>query len=131
MSGNEQNIRQEARRRVNEALMIKQREREAREKQISTHAVAVLTALAGRDAAVAEADGLQLRGVMAVAPLGAGPRPAFARLAALSAGLRTEHPDAGWISAGMSGDLVEAVAEGATHVRVGTALLGRRPPLSR
>lgn len=56
MSGNEQNIRQEARRRVNEALLIKQREREAREKQISTLAVAILTALAGRDAAVAEAE---------------------------------------------------------------------------
>jgi hypothetical protein len=56
MSGNEQNIRQEARRRVNEALLVKQREREAREKQISTYAVAVLTALAGRDAAVAEAE---------------------------------------------------------------------------
>jgi len=56
MSGNEQNIRQEARRRVNEALLVKQREREAREKQISTHAVTVLTALAGRSAAVAEAE---------------------------------------------------------------------------
>jgi pyridoxal phosphate enzyme (YggS family) len=82
-------------------------------------------------AAVAAAPQLQLRGVMAVAPLGAEPRAAFARLAEVAAGLRSEHPQAGWISAGMSGDLDEAVAEGATHVRVGTALLGRRPPLSR
>lgn len=56
MSGNEQNIRQEARRRVNEALLVKQREREARERRISTHAVTVLTALAARSAAVAEAE---------------------------------------------------------------------------
>lgn len=80
---------------------------------------------------VARAQGLQLRGVMAVAPLGAEPREAFARLHALAAGLRDEHPEAGWISAGMSGDLEPAIAQGATHVRVGTALLGRRPPLSR
>ncbi|HEY3410158.1 MAG TPA: hypothetical protein VGK53_18465 [Propionicimonas sp.] len=56
MSGNEQSIRQEARRRVNEALLVKQREREAREKQISTHAVTLLTALAARAVAVTEAE---------------------------------------------------------------------------
>ena len=82
-------------------------------------------------AAVAQAQGLQLRGVMAVAPLAADPRESFARLAGLADRLRDEHPAAGWVSAGMSGDLEAAVAEGATHVRVGTALLGRRPPLSR
>ena len=72
---------------------------------------------------------LDLLGVMAVAPLGEPPEPAFARLAEVAAAVRREHPDATWVSAGMSGDLEAAVAAGATHVRVGTAVLGRRPPL--
>ena len=78
--------------------------------------------------AVAAADGLRLRGVMAVAPLGAPPEPAFARLVELSARLRADHPGADAVSAGMSGDLEAAVAAGATIVRIGTALLGHRPP---
>jgi pyridoxal phosphate enzyme (YggS family) len=78
---------------------------------------------------VADAEGLRLSGVMAVAPLGAPPAPAFARLAAVAQRVRTDHPEAGWLSAGMSGDLEEAVAAGATHVRVGSAILGARPPL--
>jgi pyridoxal phosphate enzyme (YggS family) len=85
-----------------------------------------LAALA--DATVA-ATRLRLLGLMAVAPLGAPARPAFQRLADLSAALRRVHPDAGWISAGMTADLEDAVLCGATHVRVGSALLGRRPPL--
>ena len=76
--------------------------------------------------AVAAAGGLVLGGVMAVAPLGAPPGPAFARLAAVAAGVRDAHPGAAMISAGMSGDLEEAIGAGATHVRVGTALLGAR-----
>ena len=78
--------------------------------------------------AVGASDHLTLRGVMAVAPLGADPGPAFARLAEVAARLREDHPAATWISAGMSGDLEAAVAAGATHVRIGTALLGRREP---
>lgn len=69
---------------------------------------------------------LTLRGVMAVAPLGADPRPAFARLREVSDGIRSDHPDATWVSAGMSADLEAAVAEGATHLRVGSAILGSR-----
>jgi PLP dependent protein len=80
-------------------------------------------ALAGQ---VAAADGLLLGGVMAVAPLGSPPRQAFRRLAEIAAVVRTDHPGAVMISAGMTGDLEEAIAEGATHVRVGTALLGSR-----
>lgn len=76
--------------------------------------------------AVAAEEGLVLGGVMAVAPLGEPPRPAFARLAELAAEVRAAHPGAMMISAGMTGDLEEAIAEGATHVRVGTALLGSR-----
>jgi pyridoxal phosphate enzyme (YggS family) len=79
--------------------------------------------------AVAKSELLRLRGVMAVAPLGAEPDGAFARLAEISAGLRTAHPGADRISAGMSGDLEAAVRHGSTHVRVGTALLGNRPAL--
>jgi pyridoxal phosphate enzyme (YggS family) len=81
-------------------------------------------------AVAAAAPGLRLAGVMAVAPLGADPAAAFADLAAIRAALVAEHPEATAMSAGMSGDLEQAVAQGATHVRVGTALLGARAPVS-
>lgn len=77
---------------------------------------------------VAGRNELVLRGVMAVAPMGAEPDAAFERLAAVSARLRADHPGADAISAGMSGDLEAAVRHGSTHVRVGSALLGRREP---
>jgi pyridoxal phosphate enzyme (YggS family) len=80
---------------------------------------------------IAEAPGLWLGGVMAVAPLGEEPGPAFARLRELAAAVRERHPRATMLSAGMSEDLGEAVAHGATHLRVGTALLGRRKPFVR
>lgn len=78
---------------------------------------------------VAAASSLQLLGVMAVAPMGAPPAEAFARLQGLAAVVTAQHPDATAISAGMSGDLEQAVAHGATHLRVGAAVLGDRPPL--
>jgi len=71
---------------------------------------------------------LTLRGVMAVAPLGIDPAEAFAELAIVARGVRVDHPEATWISAGMSADLEAAVANGATHLRVGSAILGSRPP---
>ena len=71
--------------------------------------------------------GLRLRGVMAVAPLGEEARPAFARLRAVSERVRSLETTAVAISAGMSPDFVEAVAEGATHLRIGTAITGSRP----
>lgn len=80
-------------------------------------------------AAVAESRHLDLCGVMAVAPLGGDPDPAFARLARVAADLRRDHPGASVVSAGMSGDLEAAIRHGATHLRVGSALLGSRPPL--
>ena len=79
--------------------------------------------------AVAEAEHLRLRGLMAVAPRGldeAGTRAAFERLAALGADLRGDHPEATWMSAGMSGDFETAVTSGATHLRVGTRIMGSR-----
>ncbi len=71
--------------------------------------------------------GLRLVGVMAVAPLGEEPRAAFARLRQVSERVRTIAPDADRISAGMSGDFAEAILEGATHLRIGTAITGKRP----
>ncbi len=79
--------------------------------------------------AIEGADSLALRGLMAVAPLGVDPVDAFGRLADLAREFRSEHPLATWLSAGMSGDLEAAVRAGATHVRVGSAVLGLRPPL--
>ncbi|HMT32931.1 MAG TPA: YggS family pyridoxal phosphate-dependent enzyme [Dermatophilaceae bacterium] len=76
---------------------------------------------------VAEHDQLRLRGVMAVAPLGADPEAAFRTLGGAARRIRADHPEADWVSAGMSGDLEAAIAQGATHVRVGTAILGSRP----
>jgi pyridoxal phosphate enzyme (YggS family) len=81
--------------------------------------------------AVADAAGLRLLGLMAVAPLGEDATSAFDRLAALAARVRADHPEAVELSAGMSGDLEAAVAAGATIVRVGTALFGNRPLVSR
>lgn len=81
--------------------------------------------------ALTAAEGLRLEGVMAVAPLGADPVPAFTRLAEISHSLRAEYPDAITVSAGMSGDLEQAIESGATHVRVGTALLGGRRAIVR
>jgi PLP dependent protein len=83
--------------------------------------------LPGLAAAVEAAEGLRLAGLMAVAPLGEDPAEAFARLAVVRADLLREHPGADHLSAGMSGDLEQAVAAGATHVRVGSAILGSRP----
>jgi hypothetical protein len=78
---------------------------------------------------VAAAESLRLRGLMAVAPMDSDPDQAFADLAELADRVRRAHPEAHALSAGMSGDLEAAIRNGATHVRVGTALLGRRPPV--
>lgn len=78
--------------------------------------------------AVAAERHLRLRGVMAVPPMEADPDAAFAALEKASQRLRANHPEADAISAGMSADLAAAIRHGSTHVRVGTALLGRREP---
>lgn len=83
--------------------------------------------LAALAAEVADFVDLRLSGLMAVAPLGEDPAAAFARLQEIRQGFLADHPDATWLSAGMSGDLEQAVAAGATHVRVGSAVLGSRP----
>jgi PLP dependent protein len=80
-------------------------------------------------AALQAAEHLQLVGLMGVAPLGGDPAAAFERLRLLGRGLATSYPSMTVLSAGMSDDLEAAVAHGATHLRVGRALLGSRPPL--
>lgn len=85
---------------------------------------AELAALAAR---VRDAGLLRLRGLMAVAPLGEDPQSAFARLAGIRRDFLADHPEATVLSAGMSGDLEAAISHGATHVRVGSAVLGPRP----
>jgi PLP dependent protein len=76
--------------------------------------------------AIAAEQGLALGGVMAVAPLGSDPGDAFRNLVKVAGTVRSAHPEAVMISAGMSADLEQAIEAGATHVRVGTALLGGR-----
>ncbi|MFP3579479.1 YggS family pyridoxal phosphate-dependent enzyme [Arthrobacter sp. SIMBA_036] len=73
------------------------------------------------------AEGLGLAGIMAVAPLGADPERSFEKLAGISEALRAVHPAATGISAGMSQDLEAAVKFGATHLRIGSDILGSRP----
>lgn len=70
---------------------------------------------------------LRVRGVMAVAPLDEPPAPAFERLRGLAENVRAVVPGATWISAGMTGDFAEAIAAGATHLRIGSAITGPRP----
>ena len=76
--------------------------------------------------AIEAEQGLLLAGLMAVAPLGVPAETAFASLRAISDTVREINPAATIISAGMSGDLEAAVKNGATHLRIGTALLGNR-----
>jgi uncharacterized pyridoxal phosphate-containing UPF0001 family protein len=79
--------------------------------------------------AVAASPSLRLGGLMAVAPQDWDPDRAFEQLAVLHRRLLAAHPAATTVSAGMSGDLEAAVRHGATHVRIGTSLLGMRNPL--
>lgn len=74
-----------------------------------------------------ETPGLRLLGLMAVAPLGEEPRRAFARVRELSESIRAVAPEATALSMGMSQDFADAIAEGATHLRIGTAITGNRP----
>ena len=92
---------------------------------------AVAADVPGLAEAIASESGLVLSGVMAVAPLGMDPSAAFADLIVSAAVVRAVNPAATMISAGMSGDLEAAVEAGATHLRIGTALLGVRGPAVR
>ena len=71
-------------------------------------------------------DNLKLQGLMAVAPLGEVPDQAFERLAKIHQSFKKEYPAAPYLSAGMSGDYLSAINHGATHIRVGSSILGSR-----
>jgi pyridoxal phosphate enzyme (YggS family) len=80
--------------------------------------------------AISALDGLELRGLMTVAPITPDPegaRPSFRRLRELGERVRERYPDASELSMGMSFDYEVALGEGATMVRLGTALFGARP----
>ena len=79
--------------------------------------------------AVLASEKLELLGLMAVAPLGVEPNQAFAKLAEIHNRFRTSYPDSPYLSAGMSGDYKAAIAHGATHIRIGSSILGSRPPI--
>jgi pyridoxal phosphate enzyme (YggS family) len=76
-----------------------------------------------------QASHLELKGLMSVAPLTEKPELAFARLAEIRVGFLKENPQAPILSAGMSDDLEAAILHGATHLRIGSALLGERPKI--
>ncbi|MDA8777100.1 YggS family pyridoxal phosphate-dependent enzyme [Pontimonas sp.] len=77
---------------------------------------------------VLAAGNLRLRGIMAVAPQDEEPARAFERVVSYQAGVQAIAPAATDLSLGMSGDFREAIAVGATHLRIGTAITGKRPP---
>jgi pyridoxal phosphate enzyme (YggS family) len=68
----------------------------------------------------------RLQGLMAVAPLGVDPSAAFSKLSAIHKAFMADFPKANKLSAGMSGDYKEAIAHGATHIRIGSSILGSR-----
>ena len=77
---------------------------------------------------VNESNNLELLGLMAVAPLGVEPDKAFADLAQINQGFAGQFPNSKFLSAGMSGDFEAAIKNGATHIRVGSSILGSRSP---
>ena len=77
---------------------------------------------------VNESNNLELMGLMAVAPLGVEPEKAFADLAQINQEFQSQFPNSKYLSAGMSGDFEAAIKFGATHIRVGSSILGSRSP---
>jgi pyridoxal phosphate enzyme (YggS family) len=77
---------------------------------------------------VNESNNLDLLGLMAVAPLGVEPIKAFADLALINQGFAGQFPNSKFLSAGMSGDFEAAIKYGATHIRIGSSILGSRSP---
>lgn len=75
---------------------------------------------------ISSSAGLRLQGVMGVAPLGGDDDLAFARLQEFASQIQSSYPEANWISAGMSGDFATALKYGATHLRIGSSILGKR-----
>lgn len=78
---------------------------------------------------ISKSENLELAGLMSVAPLGENPSKAFERLAQIRSDFLKNYPNAVILSAGMSEDLEAAIEHGATHLRIGSALLGERPKI--
>ena len=78
---------------------------------------------------ITDSSHLELKGLMSVAPLEENPAVAFARLAEIRAEFLKTYPQASILSTGMSDDLEAAILHGATHLRIGSALLGERPKI--
>jgi PLP dependent protein len=77
---------------------------------------------------VVDSSHLRLMGVMTVPPVEADPGESFSTIATISDRIRSDFPQARYISAGMSGDFEVAIAYGATHIRIGSQILGSRRP---
>jgi pyridoxal phosphate enzyme (YggS family) len=75
---------------------------------------------------VANSSHLQLMGVMTVPPVESDPEESFSQIAEIATRVRNDFPDAKYLSAGMSGDFEVAIAYGATHIRIGSQILGSR-----
>ena len=75
---------------------------------------------------ISEMAHLNLQGIMCVLPLGVEPADGFKRVGAIHIQFQSEFPEAKYLSAGMSGDFEVAIAYGATHIRVGSQILGQR-----
>ena len=76
--------------------------------------------------AILSTSNLKLQGLMAVAPLDEKPESAFERLAKIHQRFIGKYPNSPNLSAGMSGDFKAAIAHGATHIRIGSQILGSR-----
>lgn len=76
--------------------------------------------------AIAKISGLEIKGLMAVAPIAENPNIAFVRMAEIFSDFQQKFPMATWLSAGMSGDFESAITHGATHLRIGSSILGNR-----
>ncbi len=75
---------------------------------------------------ISQSDGLHLQGIMGVAPLAGDDELAFSKLQGFASEIQNSFPEANWISAGMSGDFATALKYGATHLRIGSSILGNR-----
>lgn len=88
---------------------------------------AALTDLSALADSVVQSTHLDLMGLMAVAPLDVPVDQAFEKLATIHAAFKSAYPQAIYLSAGMSNDFESAISHGATHIRVGSSILGSRP----
>lgn len=80
--------------------------------------------------AISQLPGISLQGLMAVAPVDSTAEDAFAELAAIRSDFLRTFPAAKSLSIGMSGDYQIAIKHGATHIRIGSSILGIRTPIA-